>query len=63
MVAHLSRMLWTVRSRTDQASLWKQTTTEVAGSCCTALYRSGALHHSSRGSGSVRCTEIMSDTY
>ena len=49
--------------RTDQASLWKQTTTEVAGSCCTALYRSGALHHSSRGSGSVRCTEIMSDTY
>jgi len=37
-----SRTEWTVRSNTDQASLWKQMTTLVAGNL--SKYRPGSLH-------------------
>ena len=48
--ADLLRMEWTVLRRTDQASLWKQTTTDVCGRSARCL--SAALHHSCLMSGS-----------
>jgi hypothetical protein len=42
-----SRTEWTVRRRTDQASLWKQMMTLVVGREAVERNRSSARHHGS----------------
>ena len=56
-VGERSSTEWTVLNRVLQASLWKQIITLVVGK--SDRKRPGALHHSSRGSGRVRCKEMI----